>query len=110
MSQLTESYERWQRQPFPPGSLSDAVDELHADLAGADAWVAESVIPFVEDGIHDPARFDVIAELDALRRRASDLATAVASDERGPVNEYVAYLDLLADVYEDFLASAPRGA
>ncbi len=110
MTELTESYERWQQQRFPDGSATDAVDELHADLALADAWVADSVIPFVEDGVHQPARIDVLAELGELRRRASDLASSITPDDRELVEVYAAYLDLLADVYEDFLDSGPRDA
>ncbi|MDX6719622.1 MAG: hypothetical protein QOJ63_1876 [Solirubrobacteraceae bacterium] len=108
MTELPQSYDRWQRQPFPTGSRTDAIDELQADLALADAWVADSLIPFVEDGVYDPARIDVIAELGDLRRRATDLAMSVSADERGLVDDYAGYLDLLLDVYQDFLDNGPH--
>jgi hypothetical protein len=110
MTELPQSYDRWQRQPFPTGSPTDSVDELHADLALADAWVADSVIPFVEAGVHEPARFDVVAELGELRRRATELAASVQPSDRELVDAYAHYLDLLADVYAEFLVSAPRSA
>ena len=107
MGLLTTSYERWQREPFPPGHPDDAIDELHADLALADSWVADSVTPFVERGMHEPARIDVISELHELRGRATDLEASVASDDRALVRDYAAYLDALLVVYQDFLDSAP---
>lgn len=110
MGSLTDAYERWRRHPFPTGSAADAVDELLSELALADAWVAESVIPFVERGVHDPAKIDVISELRDLSRRAADLQPSVGSDDRQLLHDYTDYLDALIEVYQDFLDSAPRSA
>ncbi len=73
MGALEDAVATWRDQAFPPGSATDALDELHADLALADTWVAESVIPFVEHGLHKPARVDVVTGLRDLGARAGEL-------------------------------------
>jgi hypothetical protein len=60
MSAFEERYAAWRARPFPDGSATDAIDELHADLAGIDAVVAETVVPFVKHGTYNPAKIDVI--------------------------------------------------
>ena len=97
MSTFAEAFEAWRRVPFPMGSPEDDLDELHADIALADTWVAESVIPFAEQGTFVPAAVDVLHELQALNDRAMRFG------ETDPVAEYLAYVGLLADVYEAFL-------
>ena len=106
MAAREDAYARWRRQPFPPGSACDPVDELHADLALADAVVADAVIPFVEDGVYELPLLDVVAELRALGARASELQTTAGPDEGGLVQDYADYLALLSLVFEDFLAKA----
>lgn len=54
MDHFSRAVEAWRREPFPPGSATDALDELHADLALADSWLAEAVIPFVDRGVFEP--------------------------------------------------------
>jgi hypothetical protein len=51
---------------------------LHADLALADTWVTDTVVPSVEHGVGvgQPAQVDVLAELGALRVRAVELASS----------------------------------
>ena len=110
MNAREDLYARWRRQPFPPGSASDAVDELHADLALADSWIAETVIPFVEHGVHKPAHLDVVAELRALEDRAAQLGRSVSPEDSRLLQDYSQYVALLLLVYEDFLANAPSGS
>jgi len=62
MSDFEAAVATWRSQPFPSGSINDALDELHADLVLADTWVAEAVIPFVDHGALQPAHVDVIGE------------------------------------------------
>lgn len=82
----------------------DALDEIHADLALADTWVAESVIPYVSRGQHSPAKVDVLAELEALRSRLAEIAeSALAPGDTKLAGEYGAYCDLLSDVYRAFI-------
>jgi len=104
MATLPHAYYAWRREPFPHGGSDEQVDELHADLALADSWVAESVIPFVERGQFLPAQVDVVQGLRLLRERAA----AHRSPDRAM--EYLKYVELLSDVYDAFLqeGGSPR--
>jgi hypothetical protein len=101
MANLADAYAAWRRQPFPHGSADGVVDELHADLALADSWVAESVIPFVERARFMPAGPDVLHEL----RKMHDRAAALRDPARA--TEYLTYIALLSDVYGAFLRERP---
>ena len=105
MGDFEDAYIAWRNQPFPPGSADDSLDELHADLALADAWVADSVIPYVERGIFQPAQLDVIGELGKLRDRAVELRPG---EDPSLSDAYRDYSDLLVRVYEGFLSKARR--
>ncbi len=99
-----DAYTTWRSQRFPPGSAHDALDELHADLALADTWVAETVIPFVEHGVHHPARANVRDELRKLRSRAVELGKAGDLEGKRLADSYREYAELLLRVYEGFIA------
>jgi hypothetical protein len=106
MRDFQEVYETWKEQPFPSGSSWDALDEVHADLALADAWVADTVTPFFEHGVYRPAQVDVIGTLEKIRERANKLrATAEGEDER-LAGEYGKYAELLKVVYQGFLSES----
>jgi hypothetical protein len=107
MGDLEDAYASSRKQPFPPGSNHDAPNELHADLALADAWVADSVIPFVERGLKHPAQVDVIEELRKLRTRAAELGHAGNREDTRLADSYREYAELLLRVYEAFLTQ-PR--
>ena len=92
----------WRETPFPRGSAVDALDEMHADLALYDTWVAESVLPYVERGRWEPAVPDVLAALDALTRDLDALRGA-RTDDPEAVSAYLAYAALLRTLYESFL-------
>jgi hypothetical protein len=100
---FAEAVTAWRMLPFPDGGTSDATGELHADLALADTWVAESVLPYVEHGTHDPAKVDVIDTLGDLQRRAVNLARSSDSEERELADAYLGYIEALVRVYEGFL-------
>ena len=106
MSDFEDAYIAWRSRPFPPGSEHDSLDDLHADLALADGWVADSVIPYVERGIFQPAQLDVIEELGKLRDRAVELRGAGGKHDPTLSDTYRDYVDLLLRVYEGFLAKA----
>ena len=108
MGEFEDAYASWRSRPFPPGSTNDSLDELHADLALADTWVAETVIPFVEHGVSDPARIDVVNELRKLRSRAEELGRASDGEEARQAASYRDYFDVLLRVYEGFLTRAPK--
>jgi len=67
------AYSKWREQPFPLGSSLDALDELHADLALVDTWVAEALVPFVEHGMYRPIQVDPIQKLEEIRDSATEL-------------------------------------
>jgi hypothetical protein len=108
MDSFQSAYRAWRGRPFPPGSADDAFDELHADLALADSWVAESVVPYVESGTHQPAKVDVLTELSGLRRRAERLEPAAEGDDAPLAADYCQYIDILMNVYTRFLALGER--
>jgi hypothetical protein len=106
MVRLQEAYAAWRTEPFPHGGSHDELGELHADLALADTWVAESVIPYVERGVYEPANVDVMSSLAELRARLEALASAGDVGVKASMADYSRYIDLLAEVYEAFLARA----
>ena len=106
MGDFEDAYARWRGQSFPSGSARNSLDELHADLALADTWVAEAVIPFVEHGVHHPARVNVSKELRQLRTRAIELGQVGNADDNRLADSYGDYAALLQRVYEGFMAHA----
>lgn len=105
MGDFEDVYDAWRNCSFPRGSADDSLDELHADLALADSWVAESVIPFVKRGLYQPAEVDVIGELGKLRDRAVELRR-VGGEVARLSDAYRDYADLLLRVYKSFLTQA----
>lgn len=108
MGDFEHLYADWRGRPFPPGTADDSLDELHADLALADTWVADSVIPYVERGIHQRAQLDVVEELGKLRNRAVELRGRRDGENAELSDSYRDYANLLLRLYESFLALAPR--
>lgn len=109
MNAFAAAYKAWRDCSFPPGSADDAIDELHADLALADHWVVESVVPYVERGIYKPAHVDVLTELSQLRERAERLLPVASAGDAQIVLAYREYVDLLSEVSESFLALHAQG-
>jgi hypothetical protein len=110
MSDLDDIYESWRSRSFPPGSAVEALDELHADLALADAWVAEYVVPFVEQGQFSRPEVQVITTLHNIRERARDLERSGGAESQELAGEYGGYVDLLERVYRAFLSHAEPGS
>lgn len=109
MGDFEAAYVAWRNQAFPPGSADSSLDELHADLALADTWVAESVIPYIERGVYEPAQIDVIDELHSFCNRVDDLKRRGGGGDPILSDTYRDYAELLIRVYESFLEQAPRG-
>jgi hypothetical protein len=103
VGKFEDSVTAWRGQPFPPGSSNEQLDELHADLAVADTWVAESVIPLVERGVFQLPRVDVIEELRELNKRAVKLGKVTVGEESLLAGSYRDYAALLSRVYQEFL-------
>jgi hypothetical protein len=51
-----EAVSLWRERSFPAGSEDDDLDELHADIALADSWIADAVIPYVDAGLFNPPK------------------------------------------------------
>jgi hypothetical protein len=102
MPDFEESYRRWRDAPFPSGSTNDAVDELHAQLAQWDAFVADEVIPVAEGHAHKPgigSAYDIAKELELLRAGIEALAERVGPDDQALLRQYDDYVSLLTEVY-----------
>lgn len=102
MSNFEEVVREWREEPFPRGSAVDALDEVHADLALYDTWVAESVLSYVDRGIWEPAVPDVLSALDELISQVEQLRRTGSEDEEA-ASRYLAYGDLLRSVYVAFM-------
>jgi len=104
VNEFDEAVAAWQTLPFPPGSASDAIDELHADLVLADSWVAESVIPYIERGSRQLSNVDVIKRLSEFRSRATELRESSESQEDEQLlDSYREYIDSLLRAYRAFV-------
>jgi hypothetical protein len=93
----------WLRKGFPKGSPSDVIDDLHGRLALVDSWVAEAVLPFVEQGMVQPVAVDILGELDALDLRLAEAKAGCSASDLARLDDYRAYGDVLRRAYEDFL-------
>ncbi|MGL4297728.1 MAG: hypothetical protein ACRCW4_01490 [Candidatus Neomicrothrix subdominans] len=107
MSNFEEAVRQWQEALFPRGSAVDALDEVHADLALYDTWVAESVLPYVDRGIWEPAVPDVVGALDELTRQVEELR-AKGTEDPDAASGYLAYAELLRAVYVAFVQERQR--
>lgn len=107
MGTFNASVAAWRRAAFPVGSKNDELDEIHADLALIDTWVAGSVLPYVDTDVWEPAVPNVLGALDSLERHVH----GVHLDGENHVqvaNRYLAYAGLLRSVYEEFLQVGDR--
>ncbi len=102
MSTFEETVRNWREASFPQGSEVDALDDIHADLALYDSWIAESVVPYVDRGIWEPAVVDVLGALDELILRTKALQRT-GIDDRSAAASYLAYAEMLRRVYRAFL-------
>ena len=87
---------------MPPGSKRDAVDELHADLALVDVWVADTIIPLVEDGVWKPPRVDIGAGIRRVRDRTVSLRESASGEDQELLDRYLEYVELLDSLYNSF--------
>ena len=109
VAHLGEEYEAWRRMPFPTGSSNDDIDELHAELATWDAFVAEAVIPMERGRPYDPGIHDQAAEIRHLRSRIEALTPTVAGEDRESLVAYREYCDSLMAVIAAASGHPPPG-
>jgi hypothetical protein len=91
--------------PFPEGSADDDVDELHADLALVDTWIAEAIVPFVDEGVIVPVKVDPLAALHEINARATRLAISTSAGDKKRLEQYLRYAEALREAYEAFLTA-----
>lgn len=99
-----EAYGRWREMPFPKGGDARFYGEIHADVALADSWVAETLLPFVNKGVVDPAVIDVLGRLSELRKKIDRLDAQTGPENHAAAAGYLAFVNALIDVYGAFLA------
>ena len=104
---LDQLYRAWRQLEFPRKSSDADLEELHADIALADHWVTEAVVPYVTRSKFTPARIDLIAELARYEARAAALAARLEPEEQALAARYSAYIEAQRAVYAAFLERAP---
>jgi len=101
MSRLQDAYDLWRIEPFPPGSEIDELDSLHAELAYADAMVADSAIPLMTEGRYSRVPDQAVRELDDVVVRASRLQQEQAGEYARLAGAYKKYAELLMAVCKE---------
>jgi hypothetical protein len=86
---LERAFEEFKNVPFPVGSRDEEADELHADLALYDTYVAGFATSLLAGGTPTPVEFDV--ELETRLRR-------LAGEDRLAASDAKRYLDYLAEI------------
>jgi hypothetical protein len=96
------AYQRWVDTPFPSGSEDDGLDEIHAQLAYADAMVADSAVPLAKDlrpsgNVPDQVR----VELRAAIARLDGYIAGVDQDLKQLALAYRQFAELLQGVIDE---------
>jgi hypothetical protein len=102
MTALERAYIAWRQHPLPPCSSDDELHEVHTDLALVDTWVAEVVVPFVEQRRYAFTTVDIDGALRGIRERADAAAASGADGDAELAARYRAYADCLKALYEEF--------
>lgn len=85
------------------------LDELRADLALADAWMAQYVTPFVEHRQLTRPEPELATTLRNIRDRAVKLEDLGGERGRRLTREYRRYAELLEQVYTALLSQPDPG-
>lgn len=95
------AFERWTNAPFPQGSDDDVLDEIHAQLAYADAMVAEAALPIANSrALTGEVPHQVRVELrDAVTRSAAYMLGEVEDQARSAAS-YRDYAEILLAVID----------
>jgi len=95
--------EAWRQCLFPTGSSIESIDSLHAELALADSWVAEDIVPFLERGMYKPDADTVMNQLSKLEAKLLRAIEAADMNEKGILTSYLNYCEILEAAYSAFL-------
>src|SRR5215831_10674288 len=106
MDTFLTAYRAWTQAPFPVGSEIDELNDVHGDLHVVDEWVLAAVYPFAEHRTVAPLRVDIDGGLSRLRSRITALRRNLSGPAAKRADDYLAYLDLTAAVYSEFVKAA----
>ena len=93
-----------EERTLPPGSARDELDELRAEIATIDTWVAGMLVPYVEHGKKHPLKVDVQGGIDRARQQVNELKRSAHEDDAALLARYEHYLELLDDAFHAFMA------
>jgi hypothetical protein len=108
-SSLQNIYDLWRREPFPSGSEIGEFDAMHAELAYADAMIAESAIPFITKGQYSAVPQQALRELDDVVVTAKQLMQSETGERAQLAATYRKYAELLLVLWAE-IEGAHRGA
>ena len=108
MGEFLKAYRAWWSEPFPHQSTKDELNELHAELATLDYWVADTVVPFAENDTLAPLKVDIRGAIRDIRQRLASVASQLRGQDQQLVAEYQRYVELLDAVFLCFIAVTSR--
>ena len=106
MNGFEDSYAAWRGMPGPRGSDNEDLEILRADIFLADHWIAESLIPFVENGRIEVPPFDVENPLSELLKQAIQMEQVGREDLAATARTYSDYVRAQISAYRGFLTEA----
>lgn len=93
------AYEHWRNLAFPEGSPVASIDELKADLALVDVYVADTVIPFRDGGGCMTPVVEVPRAIADLEQRIDASMAAAQPVDRDRLIRYRDYCSALRQVW-----------
>lgn len=97
-----DAYGRWLNMPFPEGSEDDALDEVHAVLAYADAMLAEAAVPIAKGRAEVGQVPDqVVTELNAAMTFAEEYSHSADKVNARLAATYREYAEVLLTVIDE---------
>lgn len=93
------AYDHWRNLAFPEGSPVDSIDELKADLALVDVYVADTVIPFRDGRGWMAPVVDVPRAIANLEQRIDASLAAAQPVDRDLLIRYHDYCAALRQVW-----------
>lgn len=106
MNGFEGSYAAWREMPGPRGSDDEDLEALRSDIFLADHWIAETLIPFFENGRIKVPPFDVENPLSELLKRAIQMEEGGREDLTAIARTYSDYVRAQIAAYRSFLTAA----
>lgn len=96
------AYERWVDEPFPGGSEDNGLDEIHAQLAYADAMVAEAALPLAKNLLQSGNVPDQVrTELRMAKARTDEYSSSENKEHARLALMYRRYAEVLQRVIDE---------